>query len=447
MRTVTVQLPYADHSMSLTLPQANLLAVASPATFPVPDPEKEVCRALQEPIGMGRFSSLVQRGTQVVIVVDDITRPTPAYRVLPPLLEELKVGDLELRVQILLALATHRPMTESEVATKIGAEVAAHYQWVQHDSTDHRQMVSLGRTLNGTPIEVNRMIVDADVTIGIGNIMAHPLAGWGGGGKIIQPGVCSERTTDATHLLSGQVPASALGKVEGNVVRLEMEEVARRAGLTGIVNTVLDGNGAIMRVVAGDMVAAHRAGVEAARSIWQVEVPALADIVVVSSHPSDIDYWQALRGILCAENVVKRGGEIILVTPSPERITTNPAHLQTLTMLTGVPSREILVFARRHGLTDFNAVGSAMLTGRVNETAFVTVVSDGMTPDDCAILGHDYAATLDEAMARAFARQGSEAMVTVLTHGGASYAVVSGRTSKGSDTMSGASQCPVSRRN
>ena len=428
MPTVTIQLPYGHRHADLALPKANLLAVASPATFDaLPDPTTEVHRALQEPIGMGRFRALVQRGAHVVIVVDDITRPTPAYHILPPLLEELQANELDLRVQILLALATHRPMTTAEVAAKIGAEVAARYEWVQHDSTDRKQMADLGRTLNSTPIEVNRLVLKADVTIGVGNICAHPLAGWGGGGKIIQPGVCSDRTTDATHLLSGQVPASSLGKIEGNVVRLEMEEVARRVGLTGIVNTVLDGNGAIVRVVAGDLVAAHRAGVEVARPIWQVEVPALADIVVVSSHPSDIDYWQACKGIFCAENVVKRGGEIILVTPSPERITTNPMHLQTLTALAGVTSKEMPIFARRHGLTNYNAVGCAMLMRRVNETAFVTIVSEGMTPEDCAILGHDYAATLDEALARAFARQESNATVTVLTHGGESYAVVTGR--------------------
>jgi nickel-dependent lactate racemase len=411
--------------LHLRLPKANLVAVASPVTFDtLPDPTREVRRALQQTIGMDRFRTLVHRGAHVVILVDDSTRPTPAYHILPPLLEELRADELDLHVQILLALATHRPMTAVEVAAKIGTEIADCYEWLQHDSTDRSQMLDLGRTSNGTPIEVSRLVLEADVSIGVGNICAHPLAGWGGGGKIIQPGVCSNRTTDVTHFLSGQVPGSCLGRISGNVVRLEMEEVARRARLTGIVNTVLDGNGAIVRVVAGDLVAAHRAGVEVARSVWQVGVPALADIVVVSSYPSDTDYWQACKGVFCAENVVKRGGEIILVTPCPERISTNPSHLETLTALAGVASKEMPVFARDHGLTDYNAVGCAMLMRRANETAFVTVVSEGMTPDDCAILGHDYAITVDEAMARALARQGSDATITVLTHGGESYAVV-----------------------
>ncbi len=433
MSTVTVNLPFGSKNLKISLPKDNVLALASPTVLKSPpDATKEIRRALRDPIGMVRFGEMVHSGDRVVIIVDDTTRPTPAYLILPPLLEELQADQLRLHVQILVALATHRQMSPAEIEAKIGPEIAARYEVIQHDGSDRKQLVDLGTTPNGTPIEINRQVVEADVSIGIGNICAHPLAGWGGGGKIVQPGVSSDRTTEATHFLAGQVPGSSLGNVLNNPVRLEMEEVARRVGLTGIVNTVLDGSGAIVRVVVGDVVTAHRRGVEIARAIWQLNLPALADIVIVSSHPSDIDYWQACKGVFCAENVVKRGGDIILVTPSPERITTNSAHLQTLKTLSGVHSRDMPRVARQLHLADLNAVGCAMLMHRVNETASITVVSDGLTPEDCAILGHDHAPSIEQALESAFSRQGPDATITILTHGGESYAVVASGDRAGS---------------
>ena len=122
---------------------------------------------------------------------------------------------------------------------------------------------------SGVPVMMNRTVSEADLVIGIGSIVPHRYCGWSGGAKIVQPGVCGEATTVATHLMITLDPGVRLGNVE-NVVRHEMEAVAERAGLRFIVNTVVSARGDVVSVVAGDPVKAHRAGVRLAEKVCSV---------------------------------------------------------------------------------------------------------------------------------------------------------------------------------
>ena len=110
-------------------------------------------------------------------------------------------------------------------------------------------------------------------------------------------------------------------------MRIEIEEVAKRTNLTGVVNTVLNRHSEVNHVVAGRSCATYERGVQLAREIWEVPVPALADIVIASSHPADVDFWQANKGLYASERIVKRGGDIILVTPCPERLSSQREHV------------------------------------------------------------------------------------------------------------------------
>ena len=133
-------------------------------------------------------------------------------------------------------------------------------------------------------------------------------------------GACGARTTAATHGRLADYPALSFLDAENSPIRLEIERVARQAGLRFIVNTVLDAEARIAGVFAGDPVAAHRAGVAFARGVWTAVIPDLADIVVASSYPADIDFWQAQKTLHFMECAVKRGGDLILLTPCPEGI-------------------------------------------------------------------------------------------------------------------------------
>jgi nickel-dependent lactate racemase len=420
-----ISLPYGEGMIEVELPAANLIAVASPQDVCArADCATLVREALRKPVGAAPLSTLIRDRRKLLILVDDNTRPTPVAEVLPPLLAELEVERRKTEATILIALGTHRAMTDDEILAKVGANIVAQYPVVNHDWTSPH-LVNLGTTPNGTPIRVNRLIVDTDVCVGIGNIVPHNIAGWSGGGKIVQPGICGKDTTNATHLLAARCPSSNLGKVM-NPVRSEIEAVAKRTKMRHVVNTILDRHGTVVHVVAGETRGAYLQGVELARRIWEVPIPRLADIVVVSSHPADIDFWQANKGLYAAERIVKRGGDIILVTPCPEGISSQDEHVQAIAALSGLPSRELYHAAVRLGIEDYAALALSDTCARCTELAWVTVVSNGLTKEHVELLGLKLAASVEAALASAFHRQGREASIVVLTHGGESLPVITG---------------------
>jgi nickel-dependent lactate racemase len=314
-------------------------------------------------------------------------------------------------------------MTQEEIDARVGPEIVAAYPVLNHEWDDPGTLLDLGVTPNGTPIQVNRLIQEADVCLGIGNVVPHNLAGWSGGGKIVQPGICGKETTNFTHLLAARSPTSNMGVLE-NPVRAELEMVARQTNLTGVVNCILDRHGAVAHIVAGESQAAHRQGVALARPIWEVPVPHLADIVLVSSYPADIDFWQANKALYSAEKIVKRGGDIILLTPCPEGLSGQKEHVATLEALAGIPSRRLWHETRRLGLQDYAALTVSNIVACCNELAWVTVVSAGLSENEVGILGFDRASSIEEALDRALWRQGKDASVVILTHGGETVPVL-----------------------
>ena len=172
------------------------------------------------------------------------------------------------------------------------------------------------------PVRVNRTAMDADLLIGLGNIIPHCGAGFSGGAKIVQPGVCGFATTAATHVTATLLPEIPLGEVD-TPCRRGMEQVARTVGLEFIVDVVQDPHHRVVEIVAGDLWRAHRPGVEVSRRAWGVRVPAPADIVVVSSYPADIDWWQGEKGLIAASVAVRTAASSSSCTPCPEGLEHN----------------------------------------------------------------------------------------------------------------------------
>jgi nickel-dependent lactate racemase len=421
---IKVSLPYGSESVSVKVPRSNLLAVAGPnEASPQADVATQVRQALRSPLHASPLSALLKGGENLLLLIDDITRPTPVDQILPVLIEELGVERKRVKVTVLIALGTHRKMTQEEIERRVGREIATAYPVLNHEWDDEGALVDLGTTPNGTPIKVNRLIQEADLCFGVGNIVPHNMAGWSGGGKIVQPGICGKETTYATHLLAARSPTSNMGKMM-NPVRAEIEQVASQTRLNGVVNTVLDRHGAVVYVVAGRSQAVYQKGVGLGRAIWEVAVPRLADIAVVSSHPADVDFWQANKGLYAAERIVKRGGDIILLTPCPEGLSSQREHVSTLEALQGIPSRSLFHEARRQGVDDYAALTVSNIAACCRELAWVTVVSHGLTEDDISVLGLERADSVDEALDRALKRQGDGASIVFLTHGGETLPVV-----------------------
>jgi len=163
-------------------------------TVEIPDQTAVIQDAFWRPIGTGRLEELLTPDQSVVIMVDDGTRPTPAAKILPLILERIeKVGIPDEQVLVFMGLGTHRPMTETELCRKLGDEVRERYRVINRDYRDG-DFVELGETESGTPIEISREIIEADFRVAVGNVMPHLSAGWGGGSKMLLPGVCSKNT-------------------------------------------------------------------------------------------------------------------------------------------------------------------------------------------------------------------------------------------------------------
>lgn len=413
-----IALPYGKQSLTFELPEHNLLAIVEPATVPgLANPADAVRSAIRQPIGALPLRDQIKKGMRIVILVDDFTRPTPAYQILPALLGELEPETNALQIKLLNAAGTHRPMTQEELEAKVGADIMAHYPVLNHDAYNDAELVFVGKTANGTPIHLNRLVMEADLVIGISNVVPHNLAGWSGGAKIIQPGVCGAETTNLTHAIAMMSPVPHIGRLD-NPLRVEVEQVVEQAKLNFFsINVVLNRHAEIVYVGAGQATQSHRLAIQESEKVWVVPIPALPDIIVASSYPANVDFWQGSKGLYACEPVIKRGGDIILATPCPERIAV-AEHTETMRALQGWSGRAARHEARRRGIKDLAGVNVVVFMGRLNELAWVSLYSDGLTDDDLAVLGVARARSIQSALVTALDRQGPDAKVLVITHGG-----------------------------
>jgi hypothetical protein len=209
------------------------------------------------------------------------------------------------------APGTHRPLTYPEFAAKLGKEIVEKYPVYNHSIWEN--VVYMGQTSRGTPVYVNREFASCDLRVAIGSVFPHPGAGFGGGGKIVLPGICGIETIEYHHKNMRQ--NSALGRVDDSVFRLDLEEAARLAGLHFKVDAVLNNRREVVGLFAGDLVEEHRAGVKLARQLYRTETVVDADVLVLNSYP---DEFQLGRSMGCVPGSLHEGGDVVLLTHSHE---------------------------------------------------------------------------------------------------------------------------------
>ncbi len=411
----TVTIPFDGKPYSFEVPDKNLAEVLSPRhSEPLADLDGEIVRALDNPIGQPLLEQWIKPTDTVVIVSDDNTRLTPTDRIVPPLLDRLnRAGVDDSRISCIMALGTHRYMTEAEMKAKAGAVVYGRIRVFNHEWRDPAQLVDLGASRYGTPLEVNRAVAEASVVIGLGAVVPHHIPGFSGSSKIIQPGVCGPRTTAETHMLSCESGGDSFLGFEDNPVRRDMDDMAERVGVKAIFNVVMNSDGGVVGVFFGEMRATFKEGVQLARCIYGVEYHETPDIVVANSCPCDLDFWQSHKSQYPAQRMVRQGGTIIVCTPAPEGV--SPVHTELLSF-TPWTSEEIKTAYRRGELKNGVASALAVAWALVREKASVIMFSPGIPPEDKARLGHTHAPSIEWALEEAFRRQGPEARVTVITH-------------------------------
>ncbi len=317
---VDVWLPYGKTEVCARIPTRNFLGSIEPREKPaVADPRVEIERALQNPIGSAPLSEIVKTGDKVAVVVDDITRATPSYLMVPPLLDELnRSGVKDEDVTIIFGCGSHRPVTPKEMESLVGMEALKRVKAVSHDNKSGDQ-VYVGKTSFGTKVYVNKVFAEVDVRVLTGDVGLHYYAGYGGGRKSVLPAVSGEETIQHNHAMILHSNART-GVLYGNPIHEDMVEAAKLAKVNFIMNIVMNSKRELVQAFAGDLEQAFHEGVKFVDDMYKVPIEKRADIVVASSggHPLDIDLFQAYKAVDSALNAVKRGGVIILVAECPE---------------------------------------------------------------------------------------------------------------------------------
>ncbi|MBU1567129.1 MAG: DUF2088 domain-containing protein [Proteobacteria bacterium] len=277
--------------------------------------------ALQSPHGTATLDSLLAPHNTVCILIEDLTRTSPKKIILGVVLNLLrKRGIPAANISIVIALGTHRPLSRLELVETFGEETVAKYTFVNHDCYAP-DLKPIGRLASGTEVKINKLATEADFRIGIGSIFPHPLNGFGGGGKILFPGIADFDSIFEHHLRHSFRGHSALGHLAGNEFHEEVTALALAGKLNFIVNSVLNHNDQLHQVVAGDPILAHLAGAAICRDITSRYFQAQADITIISAFPYS-EGPQIMKPLAPAGMITRVGGTIVLYadcrTPLPE---------------------------------------------------------------------------------------------------------------------------------
>jgi len=283
-----------------------------------PFSDSQIQEAFKNPIGTPRIRDLARGKQRVVILFCDLARPTPLHKLLPFVLKELEEGGVSAdKIRLVCATGCHRPLTREEMIRKLGHEVVENYLCFNHNVYEHH--VNMGTTSRGTPVLINREVASCDLKIGVGSIIPHFTAGYGGGAKILLPGVAAIDTVAHNHVAIQRANPElvGLGKVQDNPMRLDMEEAARIAGLDVVVDVVINHKKEILGAFIGDVVEEHREGVAFANTVYGTENQGKFDLLVVNSFPIEESPAKALWP---AEESLNDGGDAVVIWQNTGRL-------------------------------------------------------------------------------------------------------------------------------
>ncbi|MGE5543123.1 MAG: nickel-dependent lactate racemase [Bacillota bacterium] len=318
---MNVSLPWGkDSTIRVEMPSSwEYMGEITPGhTAGLADPREGLLRAMASPVGCGALRSMSLAGKRITVVVDDSSRPTPVHLIFPLLLDELLyAGARKDAITVVVATGTHRPMSTEEIGARLGMSPpfeSGGISLANHNARDRGNLVCLGRTAGGMEVWLNRHVAEADLTVLVGTIEPHLMAGFGGGLKNVVPGCAGMATIAATHLeVQGPERCANVGRIGEEVaVRLGLEEAALKAPTRYfLINTVLNLRGEIAGVFCGDPVQAHRKGCGLAAAIYGAPVKGKADVLLVSSHPMDWDLRQATKCLANALGALKDDGILV----------------------------------------------------------------------------------------------------------------------------------------
>lgn len=410
-------LPYLGRELELEIPEESLLAVAEPNEVEggEGDPARLVGDAVSRPLDSSPLAEFLSGAERLLVIVNDGTRPTPTAALLD------QVGDiLEAKnARFLVATGAHRAPIEDEYHQILGRHYDRFRSRIEaHDARDTANLVDLGRTRNGTPVLLNRALLEADRVIATGSVEPHYFAGYTGGRKAFLPGVSGYATIEANHRLALSPKARALA-LDDNPVSQDMDDALAllRVPVFSIM-TVLNKEQGLAGCFAGDIRASFAAAVEKANAIFAVHLSSRADIVVsVARYPMDIDLYQAQKAIDNGSLALADGGILILVASCRDGVG-DRKYIELLGS-SSTPEEAIGRIAAGYRLGYHKAAKIAQVAARASMRAISEL--DEATLRKAFIAKRD---SLQGAFDEALAEKGPSARVTVFLDGTVTVPVI-----------------------
>lgn len=413
---------FGKHGIDVRVPdsvRAEVVHCRSAAALP--DARAALEHALDEPIGCAPLVELARGKRTAAISVCDITRPAPNSITLPPLLARLHAAGIPVDgISILIATGLHRPATQDEIVTILGAEIAAKYRVLNHDACVFEQHRHLGTTRRGTPVYIDERFMAADLHITLGFIEQHLMLGFSGGRKLIIPGLAAQETIQVIHSPRfNREPMATEGSIAANPLHHEFLEIAAMARHDFMLDVTLTQEREISGVFAGNPVKAHAAGVEFLETTSLARLPEPVDVAITSAagYPLDLTFYQVIKGITAAEHIVKPGGTILLAAECAEGMG-SPAFAK---MLADYPGHQAYLDSIRDTpvVNDQWQAERLALSGLKHRLLFY---APGVKPEQLGSLAPQLFANLDNAVRAALGGLDADARVALIPEGPYTYA-------------------------
>jgi len=304
---------YQDQKIHFEIPPKwKVLTFAQFNDYPLQRNVRELTKiALKNPIQSRSLKDSLSPSDRIAIIVEDLTRPSPKRLILEALMEELEHVPVQREnISVIISVGTHRGLTPEELETTYGRELLDRYEFVNHDCYAS-DLVPIGKLKTGREVKINRKVYEATFRIGIGSIFPHPMNGFGGGGKILFPGVADFDAIQEHHFKYTFQEGTGLGKIKGNSFYEQVCAIARLANLNYVINNILDQKDQVYDLISGDPVYSHLAGIEKSKNIITQRFSRKADLTIITSFPY-AEGPQIVKPLVPASMVTKEGGCIIL---------------------------------------------------------------------------------------------------------------------------------------
>ena len=415
-----IRIPYSKGHKLLTINNNRVRGVLNSKVeeYKTPGSQQEIIRhALGNPFESRKLKDLSKGAKRILLITSDHTRPVPSKITLPILLEEIRAGNPEAEIKILIATGFHRATTYNEMTEKFGTEIVEREQLINHDCRDIGNMVFKGVLPSGGELWLNSLVDWAELVVSEGFIEPHFFAGFSGGRKSILPGIAAEKTVLANHCSKFIASVAArTGKLIDNPIHKDMLFAAEKAKLKFILNVVIDSEKKIINAFAGDYIEAHEEGCGFVRNMASVDAVE-ADIVITSNggYPLDQNIYQAVKGMTAAEACVRKGGIIIIAAACNDGhggdafyrwFTDAASPEQVAEKISSIPQNETIADQ-----------WEAQILARILMKSRVIMVSDECSKKYILDMHMTYAASLEEALVLAEAEAGKMADIVVIPDG------------------------------